>query len=85
VAPDGAPGRDEEDRARHHRARRRLLGLGRGRPQADRRRGGLWSSNLGHSNRRVRDAIVAQLDELPFYNTFRGTTHPRAIELSARW
>lgn len=45
---------------------------------------GLWSSNLGHSNRQVRDAIVAQLDELPFYNTFRGTTHPRAIELSAR-
>jgi putrescine---pyruvate transaminase len=43
---------------------------------------GLWSSNLGHSNRRVRDAIVAQLDELPFFNTFRGTTHPRAIELS---
>jgi putrescine aminotransferase len=45
---------------------------------------GLWSSNLGHSNRKVRDAIVAQLDELPFYNTFRGTSHPRAIELSAR-
>ncbi|MBI3148393.1 MAG: aminotransferase class III-fold pyridoxal phosphate-dependent enzyme [Betaproteobacteria bacterium] len=44
--------------------------------------GGLWSANFGHSNRRVRDAIVAQLDELPFYNTFRGTTHPRAIELS---
>lgn len=46
--------------------------------------GGLWCSNLGHSNRRVRDAIVAQLDELPFYNTFRGTTHVRAIELSKR-
>ena len=45
---------------------------------------GLWSSNLGHSNKAVRDAIVAQLDELPFYNTFRGTTHPRAIELSTR-
>ncbi len=44
--------------------------------------GGLWSANLGHSNQRLRDAIVAQLDELPFYNTFRGTTHPRAIELS---
>ncbi len=43
---------------------------------------GLWSCNLGHSERRVRDAIVAQLDELPFFNTFRGTTHPRAIELS---
>lgn len=46
--------------------------------------GGLWSNNLGHSNRRVRDAIVAQLDQLPFYNVFRGTTHPRAIELSRR-
>ena len=44
--------------------------------------GGLWSANLGHSNRPVRDAIIAQLDELPFFNTFRGTTHPRAIELS---
>ncbi len=46
--------------------------------------GGLWSSNLGHSNKRVRDAVVAQLDELPFYNVFRGTTHIRAIELSTR-
>ena len=46
--------------------------------------GGLWASNLGHSASAVRDAIVAQLDELPFYNTFRGTSHPRAIELSAR-
>ena len=45
---------------------------------------GLWSSNLGHSCKPVRDAIVAQLDELPFYNTFRGTTHARAIELSTR-
>ena len=43
---------------------------------------GLWSSNLGHSCKPVRDAIVAQLDELPFFNTFRGTTHPRAIEAS---
>lgn len=46
--------------------------------------GGLWASNLGHSATAVRDAIVAQLDELPFYNTFRGTSHPRAIELSAQ-
>ncbi|WP_298214926.1 aminotransferase class III-fold pyridoxal phosphate-dependent enzyme [Acidovorax sp.] len=46
--------------------------------------GGLWASNLGHSAKAVRDAIVAQLDELPFYNTFRGTSHPRAIELSAK-
>ena len=46
--------------------------------------GGLWASNLGHSCREVRDAIVAQMDELPFYNVFRGTTHVRAIELSRR-
>jgi adenosylmethionine-8-amino-7-oxononanoate aminotransferase len=46
--------------------------------------GGLWSANLGFGRREIRDAIVAQLDELAFYNTFRGTTHPRAIELSAR-
>ena len=46
--------------------------------------GGLWACNLGHSNQRVRGAIVAQMDELPFYNVFRGTSHLRAIELSAR-
>ncbi|MBQ0929428.1 aminotransferase class III-fold pyridoxal phosphate-dependent enzyme [Ideonella alba] len=46
--------------------------------------GGLWSANLGHSNRAVRDAIVAQMDTLPFYNAFRGTTHVKAIELSTR-
>ncbi|MCP3727103.1 aminotransferase class III-fold pyridoxal phosphate-dependent enzyme [Paraburkholderia sp. CNPSo 3272] len=46
--------------------------------------GGLWSVNLGFGRTEIRDAIVSQLDELPYYNTFRGTTHPRAIELSAR-
>ncbi len=46
--------------------------------------GGLWSANLGFGRAEIRDAIVAQLDELAFYNTFRGTTHPRAIELSTR-
>jgi len=46
--------------------------------------GGLWSANLGFGRTEIRDAIVAQLDELPFYNIFRGTTHPRAIELSNR-
>jgi len=46
--------------------------------------GGLWSANLGFGRREIRDAIVAQLDELPFYNIFRGTTHPRAIELTQR-
>ena len=46
--------------------------------------GGLWSANLGFGRAEIRDAIVAQLDELPFYNIFRGTTHPRAIELAER-
>ena len=46
--------------------------------------GGLWSANLGFGRREIRDAIVEQLDELAYYNTFRGTTHPRAIELSTR-
>ena len=46
--------------------------------------GGLWSANLGFGRAEIRDAIVAQLDELAFYNVFRGTTHPRAIELSTR-
>ncbi len=29
--------------------------------------GGLWSANLGFSRKEIRDAVVAQLDELPFY------------------
>jgi putrescine---pyruvate transaminase len=46
--------------------------------------GGLWSANLGFGRKEIRDAVVAQLDELAFYNIFRGTTHPRAIELTER-
>ncbi|MFA6313345.1 MAG: aminotransferase class III-fold pyridoxal phosphate-dependent enzyme [Sterolibacterium sp.] len=46
--------------------------------------GGLWSANLGFGRREIRDAVIAQMDELPFYNAFRGTTHARAIELSTR-
>jgi len=45
---------------------------------------GLWSVNLGFGRQEIRDAIVAQLDELAYYNVFRGTTHPRAIELAER-
>jgi putrescine aminotransferase len=45
---------------------------------------GLWSVNLGLGRTEIRDAIVKQLDELAYYNTFRGTTHPRAIELAER-
>jgi adenosylmethionine-8-amino-7-oxononanoate aminotransferase len=46
--------------------------------------GGLWCVNLGHSCRPVKDAMRDQLERLPFFNTFRGTTHAPAIELSER-
>jgi len=45
---------------------------------------GLWTVNVGFGRTEIRDAIVKQLDELAYYNVFRGTTHPRAIELSER-
>ena len=44
--------------------------------------GGLWNVNLGYSCEVVKNAITEQLNELPFYSTFRGTTNDKAIELS---
>lgn len=44
--------------------------------------GGLWNVNLGYSCQPVKDAIAGQLDALPYYSTFRGTTNDKAIELS---
>ncbi|WP_424942744.1 aminotransferase class III-fold pyridoxal phosphate-dependent enzyme [Aliiroseovarius crassostreae] len=44
--------------------------------------GGLWNVNLGFSCQPVKDAITAQLDVLPYYSTFRGTTNDKVIELS---
>ncbi len=44
--------------------------------------GGLWNVNLGFSCQPVKDAIAAQLDRLPYYSTFRGTTNDAVIELS---
>lgn len=46
--------------------------------------GGLWNINLGYGRPEIKKAIADQLDELAFYSCFRGTTHPRAIELSQR-
>ena len=42
--------------------------------------GGLWCVNLGYSNDRVKQAIADQLQELPYYSGFAGTTNPTAIE-----
>ena len=44
--------------------------------------GGLWNVNLGYSCQPVKDAIARQLDALPYYSTFRGTSNDVAIELS---
>jgi adenosylmethionine-8-amino-7-oxononanoate aminotransferase len=44
--------------------------------------GGLWNVNLGYSCDPVKAAIAAQLDALPYYSTFRGTTNDQVVELS---
>jgi putrescine aminotransferase len=45
---------------------------------------GLWCVNVGYGRRELADAAFAQMQELPFYNTFFKTTHPRVVELSAQ-
>jgi adenosylmethionine-8-amino-7-oxononanoate aminotransferase len=44
--------------------------------------GGLWNVNLGYSCEPVKRAIADQLNALPYYSTFRGTSNDKAIELS---
>ncbi|MGB8814428.1 MAG: aminotransferase class III-fold pyridoxal phosphate-dependent enzyme [Paracoccaceae bacterium] len=44
--------------------------------------GGLWNVNLGFSCEPVKAAIAAQLDRLPYYSIFRGTTNDVVIELA---
>ncbi|MDK3018973.1 aminotransferase class III-fold pyridoxal phosphate-dependent enzyme [Pseudodonghicola flavimaris] len=44
--------------------------------------GGLWNVNLGFSCQPVKEAITAQLDTLPYYSIFRGTTNDAVIQLS---
>ena len=43
---------------------------------------GLWNVNLGYSCAPVKEAIAAQLDALPYYSIFRGTSNDQVIELS---
>jgi adenosylmethionine-8-amino-7-oxononanoate aminotransferase len=44
--------------------------------------GGLWNVNLGYSCQPVKQAISEQLNKLPYYSIFRGTTNDVIIELS---
>jgi adenosylmethionine-8-amino-7-oxononanoate aminotransferase len=43
--------------------------------------GGLWNVNLGYSCETVKAAIASQLDRLPYYSIFRGTSNDCVIEL----
>jgi adenosylmethionine-8-amino-7-oxononanoate aminotransferase len=44
--------------------------------------GGMWNVNLGYSCQPVKDAMASQLEQLPYYSTFRGTSNEPVIELS---
>ena len=44
---------------------------------------GLWCVNAGYGRRELVDAAAAQLNELPYYNSFFQCSHPPAIELAA--
>lgn len=44
--------------------------------------GGLWNVNLGYSCQPIKDAIASQLERLPYYSTFRGTSNDCVIELA---
>lgn len=46
--------------------------------------GGLWNVNLGYNRPEIKQAIIEQLEVLPYYSSFNGTTTPPGIELSAK-
>ncbi len=45
---------------------------------------GLWCVNVGYGRREIMEAVAAQMEQLPYYNTFFQTTHPPVVELSAK-
>ncbi|WP_069385020.1 aspartate aminotransferase family protein [Halomonas caseinilytica] len=45
---------------------------------------GLWCVNLGYGRRELVEAATAQLEQLPYYNTFFKTTHPPAVRLAEK-
>jgi adenosylmethionine-8-amino-7-oxononanoate aminotransferase len=44
--------------------------------------GGLWNVNLGYSSDPIKQAIARQLDVLPYYSGFRGTSTAPSITLA---
>ena len=45
---------------------------------------GLWCVQVGYGNPEIAEAGYRALRELPYYNTFFGTTHPYVAELSEK-
>lgn len=45
---------------------------------------GLWTTSIGAGRKELAEAAHAQMLELPYYNTFFQTTHPRVVELSTK-
>ncbi len=46
--------------------------------------GGLWCVNVGHGREEVKQAIAAQMDQLPYYTTFGDTSNLPVMELAER-
>ena len=44
---------------------------------------GLWCCNLGYSQDAIKDAVYAQLQQLPYYNNFFKCANEPAVELAA--
>ena len=45
---------------------------------------GLWCCNLGYSMDTIKQAVAAQLNELPFYNNFFRCSNQPAVELASK-
>jgi len=45
---------------------------------------GLWCVNVGYGRTRIADAVYAQMQQLPFYNSFFQTTNLPAVALAAK-
>ncbi|MDI7861218.1 aspartate aminotransferase family protein [Rhizobiaceae bacterium n13] len=45
---------------------------------------GLWCVNVGYGRREIADAVFNQINELPYYNTFFGTTTPPTTLLAQK-
>ena len=45
---------------------------------------GLWCMNVGYGRKSIADAVYAQMQELPYYNSFFQTTNAPAAQLAAK-